>query len=459
MSDVSTTVFHELGIPNEPYSEEEASTIIAELFEALDAVTPSRSAPAAKTVLIDFFGTANSGKTRTTEHIERIFRRHRCNVFCPPETAEIPEIRNRSTGNLLIFQARHVTGVQDYVLNLAHNRDYHVAIMSRGLIDMLYWYARWVREGKCSEKHRHSVREAIYEILRHDLVDAFFFFTCSPEESLRREYEGSPTRREGSNMNEKTLGEALGLYQEVLAHVAEHVPGLPLFTIDTTHLGIYEVSLDVLRYLLPTLCSRFHVAGSRILTKSLTLLRKEASRRHFIEEQLKLRGHPLQETIRNTGWVEWAEFGTVEQEDFYLSLGDVATPIPDPLGENIRIRRQGDLWLLYVKGRARDHIFSHRTPLLVAITETEAREVLARFPVMRRLKKVRRHFLHEKDISDSRFALHLDAIEGLGEFTEIRVLGVPGTTHTATLLTCATELGFNPSDIIEGTYITLPTLS
>ena len=51
------------GIPEEPFTGEELAIVLEALRETIDP--PRRkSDPATKTLLVDFFGTANSGKTR-----------------------------------------------------------------------------------------------------------------------------------------------------------------------------------------------------------------------------------------------------------------------------------------------------------------------------------------------------------------------------------------------------------
>ena len=104
-------------IPVKPYTEEETATFTRAIFACLD-IPQRRSQPATKTALVDFFGMPKAGKTKTTEKIDQYFRRQGFQVFCPPETAEIDEIRNKSTDNILVFQARHVAGVENYILNL-----------------------------------------------------------------------------------------------------------------------------------------------------------------------------------------------------------------------------------------------------------------------------------------------------------------------------------------------------
>jgi hypothetical protein len=243
---------------SETLTEEQAMSMAVALRTAIDQ--PRRkSEPATKTILIDFFGIPNAGKTRATENVERFFRRAGYNVMCPPETAEIGPVRNRSSELSTIFQMRHVAGVTDWMLNLSYNRDFHMAIVSRGLIDMLYWYERGREKKLFDETHISAMQGWIFEQLRLDLVDAFFYFIVDPSVALQREYEQSVTRRPGSNMNEESLHRAQRLYECVLSDIQLKMPWLPIFTIDTTHRTVQQTGQQVIELLLPHLLNRFFV--------------------------------------------------------------------------------------------------------------------------------------------------------------------------------------------------------
>ena len=159
----------QLAMSNKPMSDEEIAVFLQSIFETLDA--PRRKCErAGKTVFIDFFGPPKSGKDSITEEVERVVRRVRIfgaeklNVYWPRETAEFDEVRKRSTDDILVFQAIHVAEVESRILNLSQDRNFHMVFNHRGPIDMLYWYARWVREGRCSELHRESVRSRLYDL-------------------------------------------------------------------------------------------------------------------------------------------------------------------------------------------------------------------------------------------------------------------------------------------------------
>lgn len=319
-----------LGIPERPFDEKELDVIAKALQEKLD-LPVRRSEAAPKTALIDLFGPPKSLKTAVTVKLDQFFKRKGFKVFCPPETAEIEEIRRKSTDDILIFQAQHVTGVMQNVEHLAYNRDFHLSITSRGAADMLSWYERWVREGKCTEQHRVIVRDYLYrEVLsRNNLVDAYFYFYCSPEVAIQREYGESLTEERGSNMNETKLAEAHAVYASVLEHLERNLPGIRIFCIDTTHKTVKQASEEVMRFLLPTLCARFGVECGEVLPYLPALMAEEAKHVTAFEEQLKLKGHPSRSDLEKAGWMY---FGGAEQHDTCLDIRTDASGLYDPWG-------------------------------------------------------------------------------------------------------------------------------
>ena len=429
------------------FDEHEASLVMTEIFNKID-VPVRRSESAPKTVLLDFFGTPNAGKTATTEKIEQLLRRHKFNTLCPPETAEIQEVRAKATANLVVEQGKHLIGVEDYVLNYAYNRNYHAVILSRGLIDMLFWYEFGLKNNQYSEIHVASIREHIYELLRQNLVDVFIFFTCSTEKALEREYAKSVTKKRGSKMTEEFLGQTFDLYKTVLENVNKNVPGLPIFHVDTTDLDILGQTQEVVRCVLPTLWVRFNVPIEKLLPKSLSLLHKEVGRHDKFEEQLKLRGLPKTDQLRGMGW---ELVRRTVQEDTYIS------PTPDgysSAGEVMRIRKDDVGYKFMYKGPARDKLLSHRLSFSAEVSESEAKEILGLYPELVKLTKRRAHY-RLNDADGHFFSLHLDSFVGKDTYTEIRALGSSSVTHTGGLLVIAQQLGFSPADMIDASYLDL----
>ncbi len=429
-----------------PFGKEETSAILELIFNTIDR--PFRkSEPVPKTILVDFFGTQKAGKTKTTEKIEQVFRRHKFKAFCPPETAEIESVRNMLSNNPVAEQLKHLTGVYDYTLNLAHHPRCHIAITSRGPKDMLYWYEKGLRKGVYDTSHVERVRNFIYELLRMDLVDAFFFFTCSVETAMRREYEGALTQRRGSKMNEKDIAETLDIYNSVLRGVRENVPGLPLFHVDTSDMGIREAAEEVLKYLLPTICDRFNVPVSRVMPFIPSLIRRHVDRSPHFEEQVKFTGHPNESMIFDCGWNFVAGYW---QEDTYLNPGGSEQTV-DPFGEIMRIRKDGDGFKFMYKGAQKDSLLSHRFPCSFPVDEAEVKKIQETYPTVLVLKKKRRFF----EMTGGHSTLHLDELEELGKFTEFRARGSSAQTHTETLLKLAGNLGFSLDSMVEGNYLSL----
>ena len=453
MTAARNTSVTDFTLTNEPLGDEEISLILAALFKKID-VPARKSEPAPKTILMDFFGIAKTMKTSTTTRVEQPFRRCKFNTFCPPETAELAEIRNKSSESPIVFQARHLAGVEDYVLNLATDRSFHVAILSRGLIDMLYWYERGTRKGLYSAAHHESAKQRIYELLRLDLVDSFVFFTCSPEVAIKREYDGALTQERGSDMSESSLVQSLAIYEEVLADVEKHVPGLPIFRLDTsdcTDPG--QAARELLRLILPAICKRFGVRTGSFLPRSPSLIEKQTRHNDYFEEQLKLKGYPSLRAIESAGFVS---IGTAEQEDTYLNPHPEKADSDGYFDEIVRLRREGNAWKFIHKGPQNDRIFSHRRPLSMEVDAEDVLAIRGRYPELLTLKKTRRCFnIEGASAGDSWFTLHLDNVEGLGAFSELRAHGSSESTHSEELLRLAEKLGFGLDDIVEGSYLAL----
>ncbi len=431
-----------------PFSEEETSAILEFIRKTID-VPFGKSEPVPKTILVDFFGTQKAGKTKTTEKIEQVFRRNKFKAFCPPETAEIEKVRNLLTGDPIVEQLKHLTGVHDYVLNLSHHPRCHVVIVSRGPIDMLYWYERGLRRGDFTPSHVERIRNSIYELLKIDLIDSFFFFTCSVEAAMKREYEGALTQKRGSKMNEKDIAETIDIYDSVLSGVNKNIPGLPMFHVDTSDMGVREAGEEVLKNLLPTICARFKVPVSRVMPFVPSLIRKYAKRSSNFEEQIKFVGHPDESQLGDCGWNFIAEY---EQEDTYLNPNEDGQPL-NPFDEIMRIRRDSCGFKFMYKGAQKDSLLSHRFPCSFSVDKAEVQKIQEAYKTLLILRKRRLCFELEK--ADQRFTLHLDEVEGFGKFTEFRIQGSSGVTNTKALLELAEKLGFSLDSMVEGSYLSL----
>lgn len=433
-----------------PFTEEEMTAMAKALFEKIDIQLTS-SGPAPKRPLINYFGLQKSYKTAVTTETEKVFRRNKFKTYCPPESAEHEDIRDDSFDNPIIYQAKHLNVVTDQYLNEGTNRNHHITQVSRNLPDMLYWYEKGQRKGIMSTKHVASAKEWIYQLLDEDLIDISLFLTCSVDAAIQREYGQSVTQKRGSKMNEKDIAEALDIYEKVLEELRINVPKMPIFRIDTSEMTVKQATEEALRYILPTLCIRYKVPDYTFMPYALSLVQKIAQHSAHFEEQLKLYGHPSMETVLENGWVLKKDN---TQKDTYLNPA-LNAPI-NTRGEILRLRHEDGIYKFMYKGASQDQILSHRNPHSFTVEDNEAKNILNTYGTIAVLDKRRLNFRKEGATKDGHFfTLHIDSVNKLGNFTEIRARGTQDRNHTRELLALAEKLGFNTSSIVNGNYLSL----
>ena len=433
-----------------PFTEEEMTAMAKALFQKIDIPLVS-SGPAPKRPLINYFGLQKSYKTAVTTEAEKIFRRNKFKTYCPPESAEHEDIRDDSFEDPIIYQAKHLNVVTDQYLNQGANRNHHITQLSRNLPDMLYWYIKGERKGVMSPKHVASAKEWIYQLLERDLIDISLFLTCSVEAAIQREFGQSPTQKRGSKMNEKDIAEAMDIYETVLNELRVNVPNMPIFRIDTSEMTVRQATEEALRYILPTLCIRYEVPDYSFMPYALSLVQRRAEHSDYFEEQLKLYGHPDLEAIQKAGWTL---IKNNTQKDIYLNPS-VDAQI-NPQGEVLRLRYEDGGYKFMYKGASQDRLLSHRHPHTFAVEDNEAKNILDSYKTAAVLSKYRINFKKDGSTGDGHFfTLHIDSINELGNFTEIRARGTQEKDHTRELLSLAEELGFSTSSIVNGNYLSL----
>ena len=165
-------------------------------------------------------------------------------------------------------------------------------------------------------------------------------------------------------------------------------------------------------------------------------------------------GHPDAAALTRHGWVH--ERNIAPREEIYLNARPSALDDHGVFDEIVRLHQEDGLWRFVFKNRAEDRLFSHRRTINFEVSDEESRNILAVYPEILRLRHTRHIFLQARgDDGHSDHVLHIDLIEGLGDFTELKARGSAKTTHTQELLELATALGFTPADILEGSYLHL----
>jgi len=457
-----------LEIPATPFSEEEQTSLLNAIKAKLD--TPfSRSEKPLKNLVVDLFGPINTGKNSVSEELERAMRREKLNVIYIRESADHPVIRAENAPDPVVYQAQHLAIVDGQVMFNAYDPNWHAVIVNRGRIDMLFWYEKYKKN--FSEQHLANTREFIYERLRMDQVDAYLFLEGDPEVLLERSYKQAVTKQQGTHANIEAIRESIGIYEKILADVEENVPGLPIFRIDTTEISVMETTQEALRFILPTLCARYEIPGSSYLPKSPALLRRTAQQAPTVDEQLKLHGTP------SVGWearedLGWKLEAVLRQRDTLLDSRD-EDAAPEGGAEFIQVRAEWrapelvngsmwegepDSWFFAFKDASSDGTFSRRPTVKFSVSADEAEDIIARYRVIGTVTKQRDLWAKTVTLPDGStqdFWLHVDRVEELGAFTEIKTHGTQSKQHWRELLALANELGFGLSDIAPESYLSM----
>jgi len=261
-------------------------------------------------------------------------------------------------------------------------------------------------------------------------------------------------------MNEQKLMEAHDIYRAVLEHLNAHIPGLPLFTVDTTNLGVGDTAREVMRYLLPTLCNRFGIYGDTVIPHSPGLMHRALQCATNFQEQLKLRGHARSQKLARAGWTLEK---TVRHRDTYLDVRLARTEPYNAFGTLARIREthteDGNIVIRFQLGSTTsERLCLRRRPCEFEMSRGEAQDIMQLYPTIRTITKTRAQYkLHRVPAKphDIQMSLCVDSVQDLGTFTEIRAMGSSERKYTHDLLELATQLGFTLSGIVEGSYLAI----
>ncbi len=392
-----------------------------------------------KPALGELFGMAKAGKDRQLVRLDRWFRQSKFRVLVHQESAEADDIRKRPKDHTLSSQMQHFVYSFDRLLKGAVNRDYHMMLANRGILDTLVWLEKDRRDGAISG-HLFKVLKAF--IMQTDWLKEFDFIECltvTPEVALDREF--GPAWREGkvifgSKMNPTFLAS----YRDCVMHICEtltrEIPHLSLNIIDTSSEPEEETEHKLVAHMIESLERRLALSEDEVLPWSIDLMKERAC---VTGPEIKLRGARTHEELRKCGW----RFeGAVSEHDTYL------TP------KNRRFLEDNECFVMSSCGE-KQHYFIYkkesfstrfRPKIPIPISRECMSELLSEFTPVYIIEKSRELF------SRDGFIMHRDSVNKLGEFTEIK--GYTRTTEDE-LMTVITELGFTDDAIVPESYIRL----
>ncbi len=415
-----------------------AATAAAEAILAkLDQPTRRSEIPI-KPLVLEFFGTAKSGKDRQGNEFERWFHRRGFRVLIHQESDETEMMTSLPRLSAQGFEMGHFSYNFQNLVRATADRSCHLIVLNRGIFDNL-WHMVWhLRKGSINDEQFKTFRSFLFGGDWIQTLDGVFIITCSIEEALRREYGNDPSPIYGSRMNPRSLAEVAACKNEVLRMLRTHAPNLPVFQINTTGIPIEETRDEIIGHTLTCAERRFSVSEDEIIVRRPTLMRQHAVSQ---PPQLKFRGSIDHEHLRNLGW---SLNSSTTETDTYLTPKGVPPLTND---ECFHLRNAGNWTYFIFKWRPTDP--TTRTKIVVPIRDKETigaiRKELDEVAV---LTKDREIFTREG------FSLTLDRVDRLGEFIEISAPTVNGDGE-ARLTEIIEELGLNHEDLVPETYLKL----
>lgn len=397
-----------------------------------------KSDPPIKPALVEFFGEPKAGKDKQLVGADRRFRRMKFQTLVYQEGAESEKQRRAPRDFSYEMQMRYFAQAFDNLLHAAVSRDFHIAFFNRGVLDILTWLEFQRKLGKITQEQLETARTFILHGPWIQTLDVIVCLVVDAEAALEREYGKDFRSREvvfGSMMNPKSLALMKESVSEVCSYLKKDMPDLPLYVLDTTHKTEEETEAEIAEILLTTLERRLKISEDDTLPWSIDLMREKA---WVSGPEVKIRGSVTHEKLRKLGWSLEA---AVTEVDDYLTPKDEKFLEGDAC---FHLRSSGGKhYLVYKKNLP---LAWHRPKIPIPISGGSVKELRATFEEVLQIRKEREIFTRNG------FVLHLDRVEGLGNFIEIK--GLMATTDEE-LMAAAMELGFSEGDIVNDTYLRL----
>lgn len=411
----------------------EIDAIGAATLRVLDAPRRKSDYPI-KPMITEFIGKPKAGKDRQLVNMERLVKRLGFLVVVHQEGAETEDVRRVPRDFSFAMQLKYLVQALDRMLHAAVHRDFHMIFFNRGVLDVLYWLEFQIRQGLITRQQHEITKSFIMQGPWVEALDTVICLSVSVERALEREY-GADFRSRKIKFGRMMSPEGLTLMSECVDHVcnylAQELPQLPLFVIDTTDQTESETEAHIASIIFTELQQRLKIDEDQILPWSIDLMREKA---WVSGPEIKFRGTVNHEILRKHGWC--LEASTRDTDEYLVPHGEVFDG-----GECFHIRtNDASRYLIYKRQVAA----LHRPKIPVPITAESAEELRHMFDTVGVVRKTREVFLHDGIV------LHKDTVEDLGEFVEIK--GRMGTSEEE-IIAFASKLGLHAENIVPETYI------
>lgn len=420
-------------IHHSPDTMEDTARVI---LRELDAPRRKSDVPI-KPIIAEFLGLPKSGKDTQANELDRWFRRLGFHVLIHQESAETRDIRAIPRIDPYAYEMRHFAYSFANLLSANTSRDFHLIILNRGIFDTLSWLEWNKRRGVIRPEQAEYAKSFILnESSWLESLDGIFYFMCTVDTALKREYGNASVPVWGPRMNPEALTLMRDCIESVYQDMILRFPKLPIVRIDTTDRSIYEVTDEIVSFLVNSAAQRLRLGEEDFLPWNVGLMREKALIRRT---EIKVRGRVEDRALREHGWDFQARYA---EEDIYMALKGRPALEND---ECFHVRAQGNRHYFIYKREAPD--FRSRASIPpVPIPAGSVSDLIAGFDVVGTLHKERELFTKEG------LVLARDRVRELGDFVEIRSPTTDSNTDLALLIR---ELGFTDSDIVPASYLRL----
>jgi thymidylate kinase len=173
---------------------------------------------------IEFSGSPKSGKSTCIDIVAHFFRRLNFRVLAPTEGAS-KRTPYYLKDDLVAFNTWSACYALAHVLEgLYHSDEYHIAILDRGLFDVLVWFELLAINGMITREECERVHQFLLIEKWRSVIDMIFFFKADPSTSMERENRDKLIFDPGRAMNSPFLQALNEAYDRIHQRYAEEFP-------------------------------------------------------------------------------------------------------------------------------------------------------------------------------------------------------------------------------------------
>ena len=180
--------------------------------------------------IIEFSGLPRSGKTTSAKGLKSFLESLGKKTYLVKERASLCPIKNKLHPDFNLWTS--LSFLREYLV--AKNNGCDFVIADRGLFDAMIWINLFIESDD-----NYTIENNIFqELFNSDLIDKenylIFFFDCDIEISLKREYDRTLIKKNGTIMNKNILKQYINSYSQIKSRVTYKIDEINTSTLCIT---------------------------------------------------------------------------------------------------------------------------------------------------------------------------------------------------------------------------------